>query len=154
MDALLLCQSQPSIETSARIRLGCFQYFYFSLGRQFEQAKLSPFNNRWSEVYNFTPSHGAHALLPAAEATPDALLRPLHEVAGFVSAEETAQWRAQSPVPLSVGPAAAASLEWSVLLCTPRLPADGALELVRTLQVRRARRRGALEARAQRAPSA
>jgi len=133
MDVLLLCQSQPSIETSSRLRFGCFQYFYFSLGRQFELAKLSPFNNRWSEVYNFTSSVGTHALLDA-ETDPHKLLRPLHEVSSFVSAEEVAQWRTQSPVPLSVGPAAALRAEASVLLCSPRLHVGGALDLVHALQ--------------------
>lgn len=47
-DVLLFCQTQPSIETTTKLRLGCFQAAYFALGGQFADAKLSVWNNEWS----------------------------------------------------------------------------------------------------------
>lgn len=66
----LFVQTQPIIEDSSNIQLGCFDFFYIglkgiqlffsSLLEHFEHAELSVFNNRWSEVYDFTPSHTPH----------------------------------------------------------------------------------------------
>jgi hypothetical protein len=47
------------IEASNNIRLGCFQFNYFSLKSQFVAAGLSPWNNGWSNVHDFHKSSGA-----------------------------------------------------------------------------------------------
>ncbi|KAJ1626288.1 tubulin binding cofactor C-domain-containing protein [Pavlovales sp. CCMP2436] len=133
LDVLMHCVSQPSIETSSAVRFGCLQYFYFALPAQFEAAGMSVFNNRWSEVYNFTPAKGGYTLLEGEAASPTAFLKPLHKVADFSGAEEADAWRTQSAVPLSLGPAAAAHGS-CVLVGAPSLGTDGALELVRRLQ--------------------
>lgn len=42
--------AEPIIETSTRLRFGCFPLTYFSLQQQFDKAKFSVWNNKWSEV--------------------------------------------------------------------------------------------------------
>jgi protein XRP2 len=135
LDVLMHCVSQPTIETSKRVRFGCFQFFYFALGAQFEKARLPVFNNRWSEVYNYKPMHGGYELLTGPAAEPSAFLKPLHEHADFVTADESDHWRAQSPVPRTDGPAAAGA-DTTVVICAPEAGIDGALDLIRALTVR------------------
>jgi hypothetical protein len=136
LDVLMHCASQPSIETSKRVRFGCFQFFYFALGAQFEKARLPVFNNRWSEVYNFNPKHGGYELLMGAEAEPSAFLKPLHEHTDFVTADESDCWRTQSPVPRTDGPVASGA-DNAVVVCAPEAGIDGALDLIRALTVQR-----------------
>ncbi|KAG8459470.1 hypothetical protein KFE25_012805 [Diacronema lutheri] len=132
LDVLMHCVSQPSIETSSAVRFGCYSFFYFALPAQFEAARLSVFNNRWSEVYNFSPKHGAATLLDGADASPPAFLKPgvsgLHDLAPFVTREEADGWRDQSAVPSTLGAHAAAAGS-TVLVCAPALGTAGALEL-------------------------
>ncbi|XP_064600443.1 protein XRP2-like [Liolophura sinensis] len=66
MDVFLCCVTQPIIESSTGVRLGCFQYFYPELESQFRSAGLSIFNNSWSIVHDFTPVPGEnnYNLLP------------------------------------------------------------------------------------------
>ncbi|KAJ0412302.1 hypothetical protein ATCC90586_009492 [Pythium insidiosum] len=59
VDVYLYSSTEPIIETSTRMRFACYPLTYFSLQHQFEQAKFSVWNNRWSEVYNFSPDHGS-----------------------------------------------------------------------------------------------
>ncbi|KAG7173772.1 protein XRP2-like [Homarus americanus] len=58
MDIFLLCQTQPIIEASAKMRFGCFQAFYPQLKDQFRSAGISVFNNNWSNIHDFTPVDG------------------------------------------------------------------------------------------------
>lgn len=53
---LLYAANRPIIEETRNMKLGCFVFFYFNLRAQFNAAKLSIFNNTWSQVYDFTPS--------------------------------------------------------------------------------------------------
>lgn len=141
---LLYCTSQPSIEKTRRLRLGCFQYFYFSLESQFKKARLAPLSNRWSEVYNFTPGHGAHILMELDEMDPARLLKPLHEHTSFTTSEELASWKRDSPVPMTIGAAKARSLlaehgpPWtmSIILCSSDAMDDHSTDPLRRLRVR------------------
>lgn len=54
----LFTQTEPIIETSSRITIGCFALAYFDLEAQFERANLSIWNNRWSEVHDFNAGAG------------------------------------------------------------------------------------------------
>jgi protein XRP2 len=54
IDILLYTQTQPTIESSSGVRLGCFKFGYFDLGQQFKKAELNVWNNKWSEVHDFT----------------------------------------------------------------------------------------------------
>ena len=54
----LYTSTEPIIETSEKIGMGCYDLTYFNLHSQFEGAGLSVWNNKWSEVYDFTPSAG------------------------------------------------------------------------------------------------
>jgi hypothetical protein len=56
VQTLLYCQTEPVIESSKNVSFGCFAFAYMPLASQFVAAKLSPWDNRWSEVYDFTPN--------------------------------------------------------------------------------------------------
>ncbi|KAI9987130.1 hypothetical protein PInf_023005 [Phytophthora infestans] len=60
----LYSSTEPIIETSSGLRFACFPLTYFSLQEQFRQAKFSPWNNKWSEIFDFTPDHGGWKPLP------------------------------------------------------------------------------------------
>ncbi|DBA05034.1 TPA: hypothetical protein N0F65_000722 [Lagenidium giganteum] len=64
VDVYLYSSTEPIIETSKRMRFGCFSLTYFSMAHHLEQAKFSPWNNRWSEVYNFNQDHGPWKAIP------------------------------------------------------------------------------------------
>ncbi|OWY98762.1 hypothetical protein PHMEG_00030394 [Phytophthora megakarya] len=64
VDVYLYSTTDPIIETSSRMRFTCFPLTYFSLHQQFRQAKFSPWNNKWSEIFDFTPDHGGWKPLP------------------------------------------------------------------------------------------
>uniref|UniRef100_A0A2R5L6E3 Protein XRP2 n=2 Tax=Ornithodoros turicata TaxID=34597 RepID=A0A2R5L6E3_9ACAR len=55
VDCFLCCATQPSIESSSEMRFGCLCISYKQLEDQFKYACLSPFNNNWQHVYDFTP---------------------------------------------------------------------------------------------------
>ena len=46
------------------MRFGCFRFFYFNLAQQFESVKMSVYDNKWSEIYDFTPKEGNWSFLP------------------------------------------------------------------------------------------
>ncbi|CAM9679754.1 unnamed protein product [Ectocarpus sp. 12 AP-2014] len=50
----LFSATQPVIESSVGLRFACYTLDYFSLAGQFAAAKLSVWNNKWSQIYNFT----------------------------------------------------------------------------------------------------
>ena len=53
---MFLCvNSQPIIESSSSITVGCFQYSYSLLSNHLAAAGLTPWNNYWSQVYDFSP---------------------------------------------------------------------------------------------------
>ncbi|XP_053647108.1 protein XRP2 [Cherax quadricarinatus] len=58
MEIFLLCQTQPIIEASTKMKFGCFQAFYPQLKDQFTVAGISIFNNNWANVHDFTPVDG------------------------------------------------------------------------------------------------
>lgn len=49
----LYTQTRPVIETSSEVSFSCLRLAYFSQEANFEAARLSPWNNRWSEVHDF-----------------------------------------------------------------------------------------------------
>lgn len=52
---MLFTQTEPIIEASTDITFSCFQgYAYPELFQQMKTAKLSPWNNKWSEVFDFS----------------------------------------------------------------------------------------------------
>ena len=54
----LFCGTAPVIEKTKRLRIGCWRGGWFELERQLETCALSPFQNRWTEVHDFTPAAG------------------------------------------------------------------------------------------------
>ncbi|KAK7098375.1 protein XRP2-like [Littorina saxatilis] len=55
IDVFSLCESQPIIESSSKMRFACFKFFYPELEGQFKASGLSVFNNNWSNLHDFTP---------------------------------------------------------------------------------------------------
>lgn len=51
----LYSSTEPIIETSSNILIGCYNHTYEKLQADFEDCNLSVWNNKWSEVYDFTP---------------------------------------------------------------------------------------------------
>lgn len=53
---MLFTQTEPIIEASQNITFTCFQgQAYSELLGHMKAAKLSPWNNKWSEVFDFSP---------------------------------------------------------------------------------------------------
>lgn len=58
-DLMLFSMTEPVLEMSERVRVGCWPAAgYPKLRAQMAAAGLDPWNNRWSEVHNFTPEFG------------------------------------------------------------------------------------------------
>jgi len=83
---LLHCSTQPIIESSSGLQLGCYAYHYPELRAQFEAARLPCWTNRWSDVHDFTPpEHGGGgggadrhwAWLPRMRTAPQQLVPPI-----------------------------------------------------------------------------
>lgn len=104
MDMLVhVSAGQPSIETSSGVRLGCFQYSYFSLREQLRAAGLSAWNTQWSNVHDFNHGDGTGqhwSFLPHGTGPRELGFRPASEVSSTVSAAEEA---APSVVPATWG---------------------------------------------------
>ena len=49
---------QPIIEATEGIRFGCFRGSYFQMPGQFSSACISPYNNNWGKIHDFTPVKG------------------------------------------------------------------------------------------------
>lgn len=81
MDFFLCCGTQPVIESSKGMKFGCYQYYYPELEGQFEAAKLSLYNNNWSNIHDFTPAAGetTWGLIPEEDATNIETLIPTPE---------------------------------------------------------------------------
>jgi len=63
----LFSQTEPVIEMSKDIRLGCFDFSYFSLAEQCKKAKLNVWCNKWWQVHDFNAEDGASnwSILPS-----------------------------------------------------------------------------------------
>lgn len=57
-DVFLACATQPIIEASNAMRIGCFQLHYEQLADQFRAAKINMLAVNWSGVHDFTPVSG------------------------------------------------------------------------------------------------
>lgn len=58
LDAFLCVNTQPIIEASSRVRVGCLQYSYPGIKEQMESAEVSPWNNHWWNIHDFSPVEG------------------------------------------------------------------------------------------------
>lgn len=58
MNIFVCCTTQPSIESCSGMKFGCFRYNYNGLEGQFLSSGLTPFNNNWSVIHDFTPGEG------------------------------------------------------------------------------------------------
>ncbi|XP_063956961.1 protein XRP2-like [Lytechinus pictus] len=66
IETLLHCDSKPIIESSIKMKFGCFQFYYPELYDQFKAAGLKAFSNTWSNIHDYTPVPGEEnwTLLP------------------------------------------------------------------------------------------
>lgn len=95
----LHCKSQPVIESSHKIKFGCFQGYYPTLRDQFQSADLDPFHNQWSHIHNFTNQSGESDWSLTQETTPT--INPPTE--GELSGCGLTFQKGQSTVPYSIG---------------------------------------------------
>ncbi|KAL3658486.1 hypothetical protein V7S43_016618 [Phytophthora oleae] len=96
VDVYLYSATEPIIETSSGLRFACFPLTYFSLQQQFRQAKFSPWNNKWSEIFDFTPDHGGWKPLPMRpHESPLAEMMPEEENNGARSLWKMPSWTAE-----------------------------------------------------------
>ncbi|KAE9043774.1 hypothetical protein PR003_g2046 [Phytophthora rubi] len=96
MDVFLYSATEPVIETSSRLRFACFPLTYFSLQQQFRQAKFSAWNNKWSEIFDFTPDCGGWTPLPMhPHESPLAEMMPEKENNGARSLWKMPSWTAE-----------------------------------------------------------
>ena len=58
-DTLLMCTTAPVVESSKGLRFGCWRAQYFDLKEQLDAANLNVYQNKWSEIYDFTPNKEA-----------------------------------------------------------------------------------------------
>ncbi|ETV82082.1 hypothetical protein, variant 1 [Aphanomyces astaci] len=58
MDIALFSTTAPIIESSAKLRIRPFASAYIGLQHQLDAAKFNVWNNKWSEIFDFTPSGG------------------------------------------------------------------------------------------------
>ena len=58
LDTFLCVNTQPIIESSTRLRFGCFQYWYSDLDNQMRKAEVTPWNNHWWNIHDFSPVEG------------------------------------------------------------------------------------------------
>ena len=56
IEIMLYSQTDPVIESSSGMQFWCLQYAYRELSEQMQAADLSIWNNKWSDIYDFTPS--------------------------------------------------------------------------------------------------
>jgi len=63
----LFSQTEPVIEMSKDIRIGCFDFSYFSLAEQCRKAKLNVWCNKWWQVHDFNAEEGVSnwSILPS-----------------------------------------------------------------------------------------
>mmetsp|Transcript_18872 Transcript_18872/g.38405 ORF Transcript_18872/g.38405 Transcript_18872/m.38405 type:complete len:434 (+) Transcript_18872:53-1354(+) len=101
-DTLLYASTAPVVEESKRMRFGCFRFFYFNLAQQLAEVKLSVFDNKWSEIYDFTPADGNWSFLPLDTKCAD-LMKPLSAVSSVTTKEEEEAHGETSVVPFTVG---------------------------------------------------
>ncbi|OQR91292.1 XRP2-like protein [Achlya hypogyna] len=78
MDISLFSSTAPIVETSRNLRIGCCRSSYFALQEQLDKSKFSIWNNKWSEVYDFTPQNGNwKAVMYSKELWPSAVQQRL-----------------------------------------------------------------------------
>jgi len=52
----IFAQTSPSIESSTNLRFSCWGFNYFSLNAHLKAAALDPWENKWDQIYDFTPT--------------------------------------------------------------------------------------------------
>mmetsp|Transcript_88348 Transcript_88348/g.147404 ORF Transcript_88348/g.147404 Transcript_88348/m.147404 type:complete len:359 (+) Transcript_88348:111-1187(+) len=103
MDFAIFCNSKPVIESSKRITFCCFDGYYFNLKEQFDATKMSVFNNRWSEIHDFTPQSNNWSYSEPTLRLLD-FVNPLSTgIPDLITAEEESNPHKEMVVPLTLG---------------------------------------------------
>lgn len=105
LTAVLCVATQPIIESSTHVKFGCLTASYPELPEQFSAAGLSPWNNNWFHVHDFSPVPGQRnwSLLPLEAPLEDLL--PIPTTVKLRSVAASFQ-PAHSHIPRSLGPEA------------------------------------------------
>jgi hypothetical protein len=71
---LLHSKTGPIIESSSNISFGCYDFDYFGIAKNFQEAGLSVFWNEWYNVFDFTPGNASNYKILAPNVTSETLL--------------------------------------------------------------------------------
>lgn len=83
-----MCQSQPIIESSLRMGFGCFRAAYPQLPEQLVSAGIDPWNNTWSNIFDFTKNYKPkenHFYLLSEDKGFDDMLPPIFNVYSWIN---------------------------------------------------------------------
>ena len=58
ISTFMLCATQPIIESSTYMKFGCLTLDYKGLDEHMKKANITPFNNNWNNIHDFTPVPG------------------------------------------------------------------------------------------------
>ena len=93
----LCCGTQPIIEATTKIKFACFQAFYNELEDQFTKAELSPYNNLWWNIHDFTPN-------TTGDGPNWSILGEMYKVSDFIEAPTDFSLEfSKSVTPLTIG---------------------------------------------------
>ena len=99
----LCVNSQPIIESSSGVTVGCFQYWYNDLADHMASASLTPWNNYWSQIYDFSPVQGEKNWKKAGRMFKVEDYLPLPEDVEVIKELGISNDRNRSIVPLTIG---------------------------------------------------
>ena len=103
IDMWLCVNSQPIIESSSGVTVGCFQYWYNDLPDHMASASLTPWNNYWSQIYDFSPVQGENNWRKAGRMFKVEDYLPLPEDMEVIKELGVSNDRHKSVVPLTIG---------------------------------------------------
>lgn len=84
---MLYSHTEPVIESSSNIKFHPFNHFYPRLSEHLFNANLSPWNNNWSDVFDFTPAGGKHYSL--VDDIDEDFVMPVHVMEAEIMKQKT-----------------------------------------------------------------
>jgi len=102
LDIIIFSQTPPIIESSKNLRFGCFKFGYFELQQQFQKAELNVWNNRWSEVYDFTKKETKNFSFLPEDVNPYNLVPQISSLSGGEFSDPSSE-QVDLLVPITVG---------------------------------------------------
>ena len=103
IDMFLCVNSQPIIESSSGVTVGCYQYYYNSLEEHLESAGITAWNNYWYQVYDFSPVKGEQNWKKSGRMFKVEDYLPLPQEPDLVKEIGITTEKSKSVVPLTIG---------------------------------------------------